>query len=184
LAPLQTIEPVSAVSAVTRRLLDFSRQEATLLEVFDAAAALAEMEPVLRQLLGPQVTLEPALEGPARIRFDRAQLELIMLTLASNAGHAMPGGGRFGLSLRCLPDDAGGQVLIEATDTGTGMDAQALARCFEPFFTTKPAGQGTGLGLAVADNLVNAAGGRMEAEGAPGQGCTFRIVLPRQRGPE
>ena len=117
------------------------------------------------------------------MRFDRAQLELIVLTLASNADHAMADGGRFGLSLCSRPEGGrgDGEVLIQATDTGTGMDAQALARCFEPFFTTKPAGQGTGLGLAVAHNLVQAAGGRMEVESAPGQGCTFRIALPRCR---
>ena len=169
--------------AVTRRLLDFSRQEGWRPEVFDAAAALAEMEPMLRQLLRPDIVLELALEGPAHVRFDRAQLELIVLTLASNADHAMADGGRFGLSLRTRPEGGrgDGEVLIQATDTGTGMDAQALARCFEPFFTTKPAGQGTGLGLAVAHNLVQAAGGRMEVESAPGQGCTFRIALPRCR---
>lgn len=172
--------------AVARRLLDFSRQEATRVEVFDAAAALREMEPMLRQLFRPGIELALALDGPATVRFDRAQLELIVLTLASNSDHAMAdGGGRFTLSVRTLPGGAGdGEVVIEASDTGAGMDARALARCFEPFFTTKPSGQGTGLGLAVAQQLVQAAGGRMEVESAPGQGCTLRIRLPWRRDPE
>ncbi|MBB6065484.1 sensor histidine kinase [Pseudoxanthomonas broegbernensis] len=174
-------------TAVTRRLLDFSRHEATQLTVFDARRALAGMESMLRQLFHPGVVLEleagVAGQAPLPVRFDRAQLELIVLTLASNADQAMPGGGRFRLSLHEEPAakaaDAHGWVLIEAADTGTGMDARTLARCFEPFFTTKPSGVGTGLGLAVARNLVEASGGGLEAESAPGRGSTFRIRLPR-----
>lgn len=67
---------------------------------------------------------------------------------------------------------------IAARDTGAGMDETTRARCLEPFFTTKPSGQGTGLGLAVANNLVQAGGGRIEVDSAPGQGSTLRIVLP------
>ncbi len=58
------------------------------------------------------------------------------------------------------------------------MDEATRARCLEPFFTTKPSGQGTGLGLAVANNLVQAGGGRIKVDSALGQGSTFRIVLP------
>ena len=161
-------------TAVARRLLDFSRLEANRPEVFDAALALEEMRPMLRQLLRPEVSLELAVVSPAAVLFDRGQLELIVLTLASNANDAMPGGGQLAVSV----EEADGQVTIEAADTGTGMSAEALAHCFEPFFTTKPAGQGTGLGLAVAHDLVEASGGRMDVDSVPGQGCRFRIVLP------
>src|SRR5690606_6647510 len=71
-----------------------------------------------------------------------------------------------------------GRVCIEASDTGQGMAPDVLARCMEPFFTTKPAGAGTGLGLAVARQLVESAGGRLAVASSRGQGTTFRIALP------
>jgi len=183
LAALQGAESAARrASALTRQLLDFSRYDAARLEVFDAGRALAEMEPMLRQLFRPgvELALELAVPVPGCVRLDRAQLELIVLNLASNADQAMPGGGRFRLALRLEADGTpGGQVVVEAADTGCGMDPETLARCFEPFFTTRPAGQGTGLGLAVARSLVEAAGGHLEAESAPGRGSAFRLRLPR-----
>ena len=162
-------------AAVSRRLLDFSRMEDARPEVFDPAVAVAEMQPMLRQSFPPGILLELDLEpSPGLVRFDRAQFELILLTLAANAAHAMPDGGRFTIAL----DHADGTIGIAAIDTGHGMDAEVRARALEPFFTTKPSGQGTGLGLAVAANLIQAAGGGIGLESAPGLGTTVRITLP------
>ena len=162
--------------AVSRRLLDFSRQEAARPEVFDPVEAVAQMEPMLRQLFDPSVAIQLDLQVPAcRIHFDRAQFELVLLGIAANANQAMPEGGRFELALALTPQRL---LQISARDTGSGMSEQVRARCLEPFFTTKPSGQGTGLGLAVAANLVAAAGGRIEVESRPGVGSTFRILLP------
>jgi signal transduction histidine kinase len=163
-------------SAVSRRLLDFGRMEIARPEIFDPAEAIAEMQPMLRQMFSPHTDLELQLQSfPGLIRFDRAQLELILLTLAANAEHAMPDGGRFTVAL----NRAGSRMLeIACRDNGHGMDAAVRERCLEPFFTTKPSGQGTGLGLAVAANLVQAAGGEIAVDSAPGQGTTVRITLP------
>ena len=163
-------------AAVSRRLLDFSRLEDARPEHFDPALAITEMQPMLRQSFPPGTALELALQpSPGLIRFDRAQFELILLTLAANAAHAMPEGGRFTVTLR----HAGAGLLeIAARDSGHGMDAAVRERALEPFFTTKPAGQGTGLGLAVAANLVQAAGGDIALDSTPGNGTTVRITLP------
>lgn len=168
-------------AAVSRRLLDFSRLEAPRPEVFDAAALLEELRPMLRHVFPDPVELriEPA-TAPQPVFFDRGQLELVLLNLASNAVEAMPEGGRFTLGL-AAPDPA--WVEISAGDTGRGMGAEELARCREPFFTTKPPGQGTGLGLAVASDLVERAGGMLLVESAPGRGTTVRIRLPRRTAP-
>ncbi|MFT3763530.1 MAG: ATP-binding protein [Pseudoxanthomonas sp.] len=163
-------------AAVSRRLLDFGRMEDARPEVFDPAEAIEEMRPMLRQLFSARTALELRLQpSPGLIRFDRAQLELILLTLAANAEHAMPDGGRFTIALgRSGP----GLLQIAASDTGHGMSAEVRERCLEPFFTTKPSGQGTGLGLAVAASLVQAAGGAIAVDSAPGQGATIRVALP------
>lgn len=163
-------------SAVSRRLLDFSRMEDARPEVFDPAEAIAGMQPMLRQLFSSRTSVALELQpSPGLIRFDRAQLELILLTLAANAEHAMPDGGRFAVTLARA---SGGKVEIAARDTGHGMEAAVRERCLEPFFTTKASGQGTGLGLAVAANLVQAAGGTIAVDSAPGQGTVVRITLP------
>jgi signal transduction histidine kinase len=163
-------------AAVSGKLLSFSRQDQTRPEVFGAAAALTQMQPMLRQLFDPTVTLTyPDAPSAQRIRFDRTQFELMVLNLAANAQHAMPEGGLFAMHA----PHADGPVVLLFRDTGPGIPPEVQARIFDPFFTTKPAGQGTGLGLAVVKDLVEAAGGRVEVDSGPESGTTLRLEFPR-----
>lgn len=178
----RTLEGVDSAArraaAVSRRLLDFSRLEPLRPEVFDANALVSGLRPMLRQLFPANVELRLELpSAPQRVSFDRVQLELVLLNLASNAAEAMPDGGRFTIS---LPGPDADWVRISATDTGRGMTQEEAAHCLEPFYTTRPAGQGTGLGLPVASDLATAAGGELLVESTPGQGTTIHIRLPRQ----
>lgn len=97
------------------------------------------------------------------------------LNIAANANQAMPAGGRFDLSAVARAE---GGVAIEFSDNGIGMPADVQARVFEPFFTTKPSGEGTGLGLSVVRDLVNAGAGAISVRSGTGTGTTFRIELP------
>ena len=179
-AALQGVESAARrATAVSRRLLDFSRQEQARPQLLDAAATLEAMEPVLRQLLEDNVTLDIRTSGVrCQILFDPAQLEMILISLAANARQAMLAGGRFELWLSWLPERD--EVRIHLRDSGHGMSEEVRRHCMEPFFTTKPQGQGTGLGLAVSADLVRAAGGRIDVESAPEQGTLFLIHLPAQ----
>ncbi|MFT4197941.1 MAG: ATP-binding protein [Pseudoxanthomonas sp.] len=162
-------------AAVSRKLLDFTRNDDSRPELLELGQALTVMRPMLRQLFDPKVAVELDLaDTPAYVWLDRAQLELMVLSMAANASDAMPDGGRFRLALR----QSATMVELEAGDTGQGMSEEALQRCLEPFFTTKPRGQGTGLGLATTHALVQAAGGGIDVESAPGAGTRLRIRLP------
>ena len=67
---------------------------------------------------------------------------------------------------------------IRVEDTGTGIDPEILPRIFEPFFTTKPAGEGTGMGLAMAYGTIIAHNGWIQVQNLPGRGAAFDVILP------
>jgi signal transduction histidine kinase len=71
---------------------------------------------------------------------------------------------------------AGGEIVIELSDTGAGIPANVLPSVCEPFFTTRQ--EGTGLGLAIAKRYVEQNGGRLEIDSSPGSGTTVRVRLP------
>ncbi len=75
----------------------------------------------------------------------------------------------------------GAYVVLQVTDSGTGMDAATRAHLFEPYFTTKDPGKGTGLGLATVQHIIESFAGHIDVASAPGQGATFAIYLPRTR---
>jgi signal transduction histidine kinase len=163
-------------SAVSRKLLNFSRLDAATPEIFDGGQALRDMQATLRQLFDPAVAIRMEVpDQPQPIRFDRAQFELVILNVAANANQAMAGVGAFEVELHPPAD---GRLTLDLRDDGHGMDEATRGRVFEAFFTTRPPGQGTGLGLAVVNDLLADAGGRISIHSAPGAGTTVRIELP------
>lgn len=163
-------------SAVSRRLLDFSRLEPSRPQLLDATDTFATISPMLQQVFHTDIHYQIETgQVRCRIHFDPAQLESILLSLAVNAAQAMPDGGRFVLQLAMAEVD---ELIIRVSDSGHGMSEEVRARCLEPFFTTKPVGQGTGLGLAVSATLVAAAGGRIAVQSTQGHGTCVEIRLP------
>lgn len=163
-------------TAITRKLLSFSRSDLLKLEVFDAGHAIAELAPMLRQLFPPTVRVEATTDpAPLPVRMDRSELELMVFNIAANARDAMPDGGRFSIGVARTED---GKVEIALADDGHGMDEQVQRHIFEPFFTTKSAADGTGLGLSVIRDLVTAAGGGIRVDSTVGTGTTFILRLP------
>ena len=188
----QEIEKAARRAAgLTAQLLAFARKQTLQPRVMDLNASVAGSERMLRSVLGEHVELVLQLEPwLGRVRADPAQLEQVLLNLASNARDAMPRGGRFILrsanveldesDLQSQPGLAPGHYIeLSAADTGSGMDETTAARVFEPFFTTKGVVKGTGLGLASVHGSVHQVGGCIRVETSPEAGSTFRIFLPR-----
>jgi len=120
---------------------------------------------------------------------DPTQLHQILLNLCINARDAMPAGGTLTLALENFDVDAhyanmmpgaraGPHVLIEVSDTGTGIPHETIDKIFDPFFTTKELGKGTGLGLSTAIGIVKSHGGFMQVYSEVGRGTSFKVFLP------
>ena len=101
------------------------------------------------------------------------------MNIILNAVQAMEGKGKLAVKSYLLPD--GNKIRIEISDTGRGIPEEILPHIFEPFFTTKEEGEGTGLGLSLAYNILENHGGNIRARNNPGEGTTFIIELPVTR---
>jgi len=104
-----------------------------------------------------------------------SQLNQVFMNLLVNAGHAIETQGTITIRTAMHGED---NVCVEVSDTGKGIAPEHMTRIFEPFFTTKPVGKGTGLGLSLSYSIVQRHNGRIEVESQPGQGSTFRVILP------
>ncbi len=118
-----------------------------------------------------RVTVAVESEPRLSVKGDRGQLLEVLINLATNAIEAMDGGGVLTLQAR----GEGGKVVLEVADTGGGIPPEIEARIWEPFFTTKA--EGTGLGLHIVRQIVEAHGGEVGLSSRPGKGTTFLVSL-------
>ncbi|MCB1916857.1 MAG: PAS domain S-box protein [Rhodocyclaceae bacterium] len=175
---------------LNRTLLAFSRRQRLTPAPISMKELVEGMADMLRRTLGEMVRIEihhgidlpPALADPS-------QLEAALLNLAVNARDAMPGGGVLTIETAAVELDEhyasleadvtpGRYVMLAASDTGSGMDPEVVARAFEPFFTTKETGKGSGLGLAMVYGFVKQSGGHVKIYSEPGFGTTIKLFLP------
>jgi len=177
-------------ATLTRQLLAFSRKQLLELKVVDVNSAIADMERLLRPLIGENIELVTRLSSESgHTRADAGQLEQVIMNLVVNAKDSMPDGGKITIqssNVVVRPNMAehryiqpGRYSVISVADTGHGMDRETLSRIFEPFFTTKEKGKGTGLGLSTVYGIVKQTNGYVFAESQVGSGTTFYVYLPR-----
>jgi signal transduction histidine kinase len=173
---LQTIqEQIARISKIIQSLLNMARPTRLARGPVALAALLDDTLAFLGEKLRRRdIHVARSFGAVPSVRGDAERLQQLFLNLFMNAADAMQDGGELRVALRPLP----GEVEIEVGDTGAGIAAPDLARIFDPFFTTKPAGEGNGLGLSVARNIVTDHGGQIEVQSAAGEGTTFRIRLP------
>ncbi len=180
-------------AALTQRMLAFGRRQHLRLEPVALGPLLRGMGDLLARTIGTTVVIElDVADDVAPVRADVGQVELLLLNLAINARDAMPGGGQLRIRARNvvvadgLPHPAqlapGDYAAISLSDTGAGMGDQTLARALEPFFTTKPVGQGSGLGLSMAQGVAAQSGGGLLLESRLGFGTTVTVWLPHDAG--
>lgn len=190
-AAVEVRRAADRASALTQRLLAFSRRQASISHSVDVNNVVAHMEDLVRRLIGPEIKLECSLDPElALISADSQQIGQVLMNLVVNARDLMPKGGTLtietaNVELGTEQADVipGPHMLLSLRDSGAAMSREIRERLFEPFVTTKESAQGTGRGLSMADAIVRQSSGDILVERAPNQGTTVMVYFPRHADP-
>jgi signal transduction histidine kinase len=168
------VREVDRLTAITEEYLRFARLPKPQMQRADLNDTVRDLLEFVRPELDAArvrvtTSLSPALP---RVHADVAQLRQLLLNLLRNAREAMGSGG----TLHVVTRGGEASVEVEVRDSGPGIPPERLARIFDPFFTTKE--RGTGLGLAMAQEIAQEHGGQLSCESVPGQGTSFTLRLP------
>jgi len=175
---------------LTGGLLAFSRRQAMELRPHNVNDIIYTMKGMLERLLTEDIVLMTEISDiDLVVMADEAQLSQVLINLATNARDSMPSGGKiFIKTSKFVMDDGfvernafgnkGDYALVSFSDTGTGIEKDAINKVFEPFFTTKEVGKGTGLGLAIVYGIVEQHKGYINVFSEQGKGTTFNIYVP------
>jgi len=162
-------------SSLVDGLLQFSRKQIKEeFELIDLATVIEEICQLIEKSFDQKIEIQTDLPGQLPIMGDPTSLRQALMNLCTNARDAMPEGGKLTITGR----QDGKRSLVTVTDTGQGMDREAVQKCFDPFFTTKPIGKGTGLGLSTTYGIIKSHEGLITVDSGPNRGTTFKIHFP------
>jgi signal transduction histidine kinase/ActR/RegA family two-component response regulator len=183
-------QAVLRATGLIRQLLLFSRQQPIEPRTLNLGVLVAGLLKILRRLLREEVTISLDLPQDLwTVQADPGAMEQIVINLVMNARDAIPREGSIKIRASNVQIDGpachghtlaepGPHVCLLVEDSGVGMDQETLDRIFEPFFTTKALGKGTGLGLAVVQQIVERHRGWIDVQSTPNRGTCFAIYLP------
>jgi hypothetical protein len=183
----QIRDSAEKATILTRQLMAFSRRQSLRPGILDLNKVIADMEKMLRRLVGADIGLVTKLSPElGRVRADASQIEQVIVNLVLNAREAMPQGGSITVetasvelsSLEAAGHRGGAYAMIGVTDTGEGIDSESRSHLFEPFFTTKGQREGAGLGLSAVYGMIEQHDGFVRVSSEPGQGARFEVYLP------
>ncbi len=167
------------VSTIVRELRSFSRADGETRTRVDLAEVVQSGIRIAGHEIRHKARIVTSFEPARPVWANEARLEQVVINLLLNAAQAMPESraehNEIRLSVR---PDGEERTVLEVFDNGEGIALDVLPRIFDPFFTTKPVGVGTGLGLSICHGIVTSLGGHIGAYSEPGEGTTFRVVLP------
>jgi two-component system NtrC family sensor kinase len=176
-ACLDGILGAERISRIVQDVRTFARVDEPPRDPVDVRGVVEQSLSMAAQTLGTQVRVVRDFQEVPRVLGSEHGLGQVFLNLLVNAVHALRGREdpciRLGISRW-----QDGRIAVEVQDNGCGIPTENLTRLFEPFFTTKPVGTGTGLGLSICHGIVTRLGGDILVDSSPGQGTTFRVVLP------
>ncbi len=188
-ALVKAVECGQRAAAVVTGILGYARGRQMQSELIAADQLMdAAVNLIAWDLPKSGIQLVRQYETSTAVRVVPLRIEQVILNLILNARNAMkPQGGR--LTVAVAPDQTSEYVAFKVQDTGCGVPPEHLKHLFDPFFTTRPQANGpgetdhgTGLGLAVARDLVRQAGGEIRVASTPGIGSTFTVLLPAAQG--
>ncbi len=175
---------------IVRQVLTFSRGVQCERRLLGLGSLVMEMVRMAQTTFPKSICIEPILsEGLWSVMADATQLHQVLLNLSVNARDAMPAGGLLSIAasnvwlgesaMESIPGARPGEyVLLEISDTGSGIAPEILDKIFDPLFTTKDVGKGTGLGLSTVAGIIKGHDGFISVQSRLGQGTIFRIFLP------
>lgn len=175
------VTQVERITKVMNQLLTFARRRPSERRAVDLGEIVDDsLEMFEERIVHSRITVEKTIESSLPpVLADRDQLIQVLINLVMNSLHAMPEGGRLGLSV----DREYRHVRLGVSDTGHGMPEEIRSKIFAPFFTTKDFGKGTGLGLTVVKGIIEEHGGTISVESVVDKGTTFWIRLPLEEAP-
>jgi len=185
------IEASERAAQLTSQMLAYSGKGRFYVEDIDIGRVVEDnLRLIHASMSNKKVRLDIQLSAePCVVEADPAQMQQVVMNLVINATEAIPedltGIVRLTTRIQAQAKEsdglkAGEYVVLEVSDTGTGMDAETLSRIFDPFFTTKFTGRG--LGLAAVQGIVSSHKGTIRVASAPGEGTTFTVTMPRSKG--
>lgn len=181
--PLQIIEDeAKRCKRIIQDLMDYSRPRAANLSTTNIHDIVTKtLNLVENRLYKQKIDLKTNIAADLpRLHADYQQLEQVLVNFYLNALDAMPRGGTLAVSAAVQGANGDALLVIAVSDTGFGIEKEALGRIFQPFYTAKKT-RGLGLGLPICERIIKNHGGRIEVESTVGQGATFKILLPLSR---